>query len=183
MSISRQSCRAQTSSLLLQFLSRVYFPKSWPPCFDFGSVDFNGNTNKDSFSSITVTVEGSQEVHRESWHPSPDRLVKKNSRNLGSKGKDQSHTWRLAPWFLMTCSVYCAYLLFLLVFKSFTSLQPKSMTAGQQNISSNSPFRHPFSWLLLAQTSNYVSMITSSSSTWKSPLVSNLASALNTLLK
>lgn len=178
MSISRQSCQEQTSGLLLQFLTRIYFPKSWPPCFDFGSVDFNGNTNKDSFSSITVNVEGSQEVHRESWHPSPDRLVQKNSQNLGSKGKGQSHTWRLAPWFLMTCSLHCAYLLFLLVFKSFTILQPKNMTAKQQNISSNSPFRHPFSCLLLAQTSNYVSMITSSSSTWKSQLVWPLHSTL-----
>lgn len=132
MSISRQSCQEQTSGLLLQFLTRIYFPKSWPPCFDFGSVDFNGNTNKDSFSSITVNVEGSQEVHRESWHPSPDRLVQKNSRNLGSKGKGQSHTWRLAPWFLMTCSLHCAYLLFLLVFKSFTILQPKNMTPNNR---------------------------------------------------
>lgn len=165
MSISRQSCREQTSSLGLQLLTRVYFPKSWPPCFDFGSVDFNGNTNKDSFSSITVTVEGSQEVHRESCHPSPDRLVQKHSWKLGSKGKGQLHTWRLAPWFLMTWPLYCAYLLFLLVFKSFKILQPKNMTANQQNISPNSPFHHPFSCLLFAQTSNCVSMITSSSST------------------
>lgn len=81
---------SSSSSFFLN-LTRIYFLKECSPCFDFGSTDFNANTNKDSFSSIMVTVEGSLEVHRESWPPSDNRLVQMSSQNP-IKGKSQLHT-------------------------------------------------------------------------------------------